>query len=76
MFLGDTLQKLAERLQDDLYIIPSSVHEVLLLPVHGRLCREEVDSMVKEVNRSVLKPQEILSDHVYIYSRVSKEVTM
>lgn len=76
MFLGDTVSGLSDRLEDDLYIIPSSIHEVLLIPVSGRLNREEVDDMVKEVNRNVLRPQDLLSDHVYIYSRGEGRIIM
>jgi len=76
MFAEGILQSLAEQLGDDLYLIPSSVHEVLVIPVNSRLTREEVDAMVADVNRTVLRPEDILSDHVYIYRRHEDRIVM
>lgn len=63
------LQQLAKRLECDLFILPSSVHEVLILPVTPDLSASSLDQMVQEVNRTQLDADEILSDHVYSYSR-------
>ena len=41
IFVEGVLKSLSEKLEDDLYIIPSSIHEVLLIPVNGRLQKEE-----------------------------------
>ena len=75
MLQYELLQDLSEELEDDLYIIPSSIHEVLLVPVHSRLSREEADAMVQDVNRNVLGTEDILSDHVYLYSRMENRIT-
>ena len=76
IFAEDILKGLANKLEDDLYLIPSSIHEVMLIPVHARMSREEVDAMVADVNRSVLRPEDILSDHVYIYRRQEDRIVM
>ena len=76
MFADKVLKELADQLGDDLYVIPSSIHEVLLIPVNARMSREEVDAMVADVNRSVLRPEDILSDHVYIYKRKEDRIIM
>ena len=75
MLQYELLRELSDRLKDDLYIIPSSIHEVLLVPVHSRLSREEADAMVQDVNRNVLETEDILSDHVYLYSRLENRIT-
>ncbi|MBQ6368879.1 MAG: hypothetical protein IJJ17_02260 [Parasporobacterium sp.] len=75
MLQYELLQDLSEELEDDLYIIPSSIHEVLLVPVHSRLSREEADAMVRDVNRNILGTEDILSDHVYLYSRLENRIT-
>ncbi len=68
--LYDTLlADLSLRFQSDLYIIPSSIHEVLLLPAKEDLDRRDFNRMIAEVNDSQLQPDEVLSDHVYYYSR-------
>lgn len=76
IFSEGILKSLAEQLDGDLYLIPSSVHEVLVLPVNSRLTREDVDAMVSDVNRTVLRPEDILSDHVYIYKRQEDRIIM
>ena len=54
-------------------MIPSSVHEMIIVPMTESITRKELDQMVKEVNENVVDPEEILSDHVYIYD-AGKEV--
>ena len=72
----DLLKSFAEHIQSDLYILPSSVHEVLLLPADGQSSSQELSDMVREVNHSQLSREEILSDHIYYYSRDTCQITM
>lgn len=64
----DSLKQVASRFQQDLYILPSSIHEVLLLPVETQMSPDELCDMVREVNQTQLGQEEILSDHIYYYS--------
>ncbi|MBQ9872747.1 MAG: hypothetical protein IJM27_12575 [Eubacterium sp.] len=57
--------KVLSQMEDDFYIIPSSVHEVLLLPKELETDTDHLHMMVHEVNRDVLQPEDFLSDHVY-----------
>lgn len=70
------LHDFANRLGCDLYIIPSSVHEVLLIPAGKHTSCQELSTMVKDVNSSQLSREEILSDHVYYFSRDTNQITM
>ena len=70
------LKNFAERLQSDLYILPSSIHEVLILPAHSSDSYRDLSDMVKEVNASQLSCEEILSDHVYYFSRETCRLSM
>ncbi len=70
------LKQLSDRLDADLYIIPSSVHEVLLVPATVHMKPADFNRMIVEVNSSQLSSEEILSDHVYYYSRSSDRITM
>lgn len=73
--LYDNLMKeLSSRLNADLFIIPSSIHEVLIIPSTSHMEYEEFNNMIQEVNSSQLIPEEILSDHVYYYSRETEEI--
>lgn len=53
----------------DFYILPSSIHEVLLLPKGPHSHISDLNCIVRDVNGSQLLEEEILSDHAYIYDR-------
>ncbi len=72
----DVLKDISEKYDDDLYILPSSVHEVILV---GRsMCSDEnvLLEMVKDVNNSVVLPDEVLSDNIYMYSKESGKISL
>lgn len=72
----DLLTQISGELGSDFYILPSSVHEVLLIPVEYASSYDELSEMVREINSTQLSREEILSDHVYFYSRLTGNVTM
>lgn len=74
MLYSDEIAKLAERLDSDILILPSSVHEVLLLPDDGERKYDFYRHMVKEVNNTQVEPEEILSYSLYRYSRKKAEI--
>ena len=76
ILIPGVLSDIAKEMGDDLYIIPSSVHEVILIPVNTRLRREEIDDMVKDINGCLADSRDVLADHVYIYSRHEDRITM
>lgn len=49
----------------DLIILPSSVHELIVIPDNGKA--KELEQLVREINRSTVDAEEVLSDSVYIY---------
>lgn len=61
------LQRVAEEVGFNLFLLPSSVHEFLALPDDGRCSLDDLERMVAEVNRSSVQDEEKLSDHVYYY---------
>lgn len=65
----DVLKNFSEKMQKDLYILPSSVHEVILIPKEESMEWEKLQEMVKEVNSTQVEDVEILSDSVYCYQR-------
>ena len=73
----NVLKKAAEILGREFAILPSSIHEVLLVPATGAEGEmEEYAKIVKEVNDTQVLPEEILSYHVYRYSEDTKEITI
>ena len=64
----EPFDRLAERYGSDLYVIPSSIHEVLVVPTRG-LEPEDPRCMVACINASEVPEGEQLSDNIYRYSR-------
>ena len=73
----NTLKKVAEQFESDLIILPSSVHEVILLPKkHYKEGYDTFVEMVKEVNKEQVVLEERLADNIYIYHRETKSLEM
>lgn len=57
-------------------ILPSSIHELIILPCDEAECNlEECSEMVKEVNETLLSTEDILSDHAYFYNAYLGDIT-
>ncbi len=71
----DILREFADCMEHNLYILPSSIHEVIIL-LDDEYAKdpEELARMVRETNRIVVDREEILSDHVYYYDREKDEI--
>ena len=71
----ETLKKCSEALKKDLFILPSSTHEVLLLPYEEKIEAEELACMIRNINREDVPREDWLSDHAYFYRREDDKVT-
>ena len=72
------LEEIADIYEDDVAIIPSSIHDVLVFPKSNLpegYDFEYLNDMIQEVNETQLTDDEVLSDHVYWYHRDTKEIT-
>lgn len=73
LYFPEVFKPLSELLKCDLYIIPSSIHECIVIPVShadsqfGPYAVEEIHEMIQEVNATQLKPDEVLTDSLYKY---------
>jgi len=72
---SDALQQVAEMMGSDLYILPSSIHEVLAVSVEDREL-EDLEEMVRSVNQTDVSPEEVLSDNVYKYDSESRTLSL
>ena len=72
----DILKDFAAAIRNDFYILPSSVHEVILLPAEGEEDVEALKEMVREVNESQVEREEVLSDSVYYFDSDKNELRM
>lgn len=73
LFYPGMMDQIAEKIKDSFYVLPSSVHEQLIVP--AAFVEEDsryLDDMVEEVNYSVVDPHERLTDHAYHYDAKDK----
>lgn len=70
------LETFANQYHKDIILLPSSIHEVLMIPESKEISAEEYKQLVREVNQSAVEPEEKLSDSVYIYRYASNTVTI
>lgn len=70
------MDRVVEEMGGDVYILPSSLHEVLILPDDGSVNRRDLEKMVREVNATEVLPEDKLSDHVYHYDSQDKVFEM
>lgn len=75
LFYPDVREKAAEILGTGYYVLPSSQHEVIIVPDTAGISEKDLSDMVKQANRTVVEPHDILSDNVYHYDRDSRELS-
>lgn len=63
------LEMIGSILRDDFYVLPSSVHEVVIVPASAGIRCSEMDAMVREINQTQVAAEEVLSDRAYFYDR-------
>ena len=68
------MEDIAEKVGGDFFILPSSIHELLVVPKQDGMDYSSLEAMVQEVNATQVAPEEKLSDHVYEYDAKEKEL--
>lgn len=69
LYYPDVQKRIGDMLQNSYYVLPSSIHEVMILPCSVNDNPEFLRKMVKEANETVVNPQEVLSDRIFMYDR-------
>lgn len=75
LFYPDVQEKAAELMGSGYYVLPSSVHECILVPDTAGHNEKDLCAMVKEANRTVVEPKDVLSDNVYHFDKDSRQLT-
>lgn len=65
------LEMIGGILEEDFYVLPSSVHEVVIVPESAGIGCSEMEEMVREINGTQVSPEEVLSNAVYFYERAT-----
>ena len=68
----DFMEKAAEIIKGDFYVLPSSIHEVLLFKDDGQTNFRDLQNMVRNINEGFLEPSEKLTDNVYHYDAAER----
>ena len=70
---GGILEKIAGKLNDDFYILPSSVHEIIIVAASDTdMDLKELSLLVRTINETQVAPGEVLADNAYYYDRLKK----
>ncbi len=65
------LDEIYEKIGGDYYILPSSIHECIALKATDDIETKMLRSLVRQINYTEVKPEQVLSDNVYIYRRAA-----
>ena len=66
------MEQAAEQIGGDFFVLPSSIHEVLLIPDDGKADFHELAAMVQSINETQVAPADRLSDNVYHYDKTDR----
>lgn len=76
MIYPNVMRKCSEKLGGDLLILPSSIHETLLLTYDNSVNVDEIRAMVQNINASEVPAEDQLSGQVYIYKRAEDRISI
>lgn len=68
------LARAAQQMGGSFYILPSSIHEVILLRDETQSGGRQLHEMIEDINRNQLREEEVLSDYAYLYDAAAEKV--
>lgn len=74
LFYPEVQEQVAEQMGGDYFVLPSSVHEVLIIPDNGEADYRELRATVNDINVTQLPPDEVLTGEVYSYDKESRQL--
>lgn len=76
LFYPELLEKVSQAFDCNMFVLPSSIHETLLLPYEQGLTMgmKDLKLMVYEINHTQVSPEEVLTDQVYLYDQNAKKL--
>lgn len=75
LLYSDVIAELAERIGTDCYILPSSVHDLIVLSTETYTKQSNLANIVKTTNNESVRPSDRLSDSVYLYSLSERKIS-
>ncbi|MDR2889004.1 MAG: DUF5688 family protein [Lachnospiraceae bacterium] len=74
MLYPGVLDRFSDEMGLGLFLLPSSVHEIIIVPDDGSMDKDELQQIVSEINDNHVDPEEVLGYTIYYYDRHSKEI--
>ena len=76
MAYPQVIKNFADRMGRDILILPSSIHEVLLVTDADHYDHEDMSQMVNDINLTEVPPEDRLSNQIYRYRRKDDQITI
>lgn len=67
LLYDNLLMQIGNFLKENYYILPSSIHEIIIIPESQSPGKAVLNDMILEVNETQVEPEDVLSNHVYYY---------
>lgn len=74
MLYPEVLDRMCGLFPEGYYILPSSVHDLIIVPKSAGVVPVELGEMVRDISRAALKREEVLSDRIYEYDKVKGRI--
>lgn len=74
LFYPETLQMLFERFDCDIVLIPSSIHECILIPYENGISFKKLNELISTINQTLIDEQEILADRAYLLKKGTTDI--
>lgn len=69
MLYPEVLDRMCDLFSKGYYILPSSIHDLVIVPKNADMTPGELGEMVRDINKNMVEREEVLSDHIYEYDR-------
>lgn len=76
LFYPEVQEQISEKLGEGYSVIPSSIHEVIIVPDSAGFTGVALKDMVKDANSSVVASKDILSDNVFHFDKDEKALSV
>lgn len=76
LLYDDVIKNFAKEQNWNVYILPSSVHELMLVPEQEDTALEFLAELVVEANQTAVGLIDLLSDNIYYYDRDRDEISI
>lgn len=76
MAYPNVLAQIGALVGENYYILPSSVHEVMIVPQSKSVEPKELNEMICEINETQVEEEEVLGNHAYYYEKDTGRLSM